>query len=164
MQFKRSTSLLMIIVFVSVLSPVVVSQVNMQNMPGMKMGNSNTTRKRKTPKKKPVARRHNMGKMAGMNMPAMKTSSTHRMRHRRRARSRSSSESTKKPGMQNMPGMNMPRMTMPKSPASPTPKRQGETQMNMPGMQRPSASPSPQASPSLHAASCCPASRRACTE
>src|SRR5205823_10864790 len=73
-----------------------------------------------------------------MNMPGMKMSGTHRMKHRRR---RSLARSTMKPGMQNMPGMNMPQ-TSPSPSASPK-----KMEMNMPGMQMPTASPNRQASP-----------------
>src|SRR6266571_3354931 len=116
---------------------------DMQNMPGMKMGNSNSQKKRRASRKKPAAKKHNMANMSGMNMPGMNMSGTHRPRHRRRNRR---SRSTMKPGMQNMPGMKMPGMKMPVTKTSPMPKPSPQ-QMNMPGMKMPQTSPSPSASP-----------------
>src|SRR2546428_10627389 len=78
---------------------------DMKNMSGMKMGNSNSQKKRMASRKKPAVKKHNMANMPGMNMPGMKMSNTHRMRHRRR---RPRARSTMKPRMQNMPGMKMP--------------------------------------------------------
>src|SRR6266566_3885864 len=121
---------------------------DMKNMPGMKMGNSNSQKKRTTRRNKPAAKKHNMANMPGMNMPGMKMSSTRRRRHRHKSRR---SSSTMKPGTQNMPGMKMPGMKMPgmnMSQANPSPSSSPQKmQMNMPGMQMPSASPNPQASP-----------------
>src|SRR5437763_5166005 len=116
---------------------------DMKNMPGMKMGNSNSQKKRMASRKKPAVKKHNMANVPGMNMPGMKMSSTHRMRHRRR---QSRARSTMKPGMRNMPGMTMPGMKMPGTKPSSTPTASPQ-QMNMPGMQMPTASPNPQASP-----------------
>ena len=116
---------------------------DMKNMPGMKMGNSNSQKKRMASRKKPAVKKHNMANVPGMNMPGMKMSSTHRMRHRRR---QSRARSTMKPRMQDMPGMTIPGMKMPGTKQSPTPTASPQ-QMNMPGMQMPSASPKPQGSP-----------------
>jgi hypothetical protein len=119
---------------------------DMKNMPGMKMSNTNSQKKRTTRRKNQPAKKHNMANMPGMNMPGMKMSNTHRMRHRRRSR-RSPARSTMKPGMQNMPGMNMPGMQMPSASPNPQGSPQQQMQMNMPGMQMPQASPSPGAQP-----------------
>src|SRR2546421_5277085 len=116
---------------------------DMKNMPGMKMSNSNSQKKRMASRKKPAVKKHNMANMPGMNMPGMKMSSTHRMRHRRR---QSRARWTMKPRMQNMPGMTMPGMKMPGAKQSPTPTASPQ-QRNMPAMQMPSAPPNPQASP-----------------
>ena len=144
MQFRSKSRLLMILIFLSLLFVVGTAQDNMQNMPGMKMGNSHTTKKKRTTKKKPAAKRHKMGNMSGMNMSGMKMSSTHRTKHRRGPTSRSSTTAAKKPGMQNMPGMNM---NTPKAQASPSPGPQAQMPVNMPGMPVPQQNPSPSASP-----------------
>src|SRR6266702_26420 len=70
---------------------------DMQNMPGMKMGNSNSQKKRRASRKKPAAKKHNMANMSGINMPGMKIPKT----------SPSPSASPQKMGM-TMPGMQMP--------------------------------------------------------
>src|SRR6266566_1762203 len=112
---------------------------DMKNMPGMKMGNSNSQKKRTTRRNKPAAKKHNMANMPGMNMPGMKMSSTRRRRHRHKSRR---SSSTMKPGTQNMPGMKMPGMKMPATKTSPRPKPSPQ-QMKMPGMNMSQANPSP---------------------
>ncbi len=136
----------MAIIFMSAF--VIFAGQDLKNMPGMKMGNTTTHKHRKTTRKKPPVKKHNMSNMPGMNMPGMKMS-THRMKHRRRARRGASPGMTKKPAMQNMPGMNMPGMDMSKPQASPTPKPQGQMPMNMPGMNMPmpQTTPSPSSSP-----------------
>src|SRR5881398_2926039 len=141
----KSISRVAVILAATLVSGFVSSAVpqDMKNMPGMKMGNSNSQKKRMASRKKPAVKKHNMANMPGMNMPGMKMSNTHRMRHRRR---RSSARSTMKPRMQNMPGMTMPGMKMPGTKQSPTPTASPQ-QMNMPGMQMPQASPSPGAQP-----------------
>ena len=166
MQSKSNSRLLIIVVLTFAFSLVISAQENMQNMPGMKMGNSHAHKKRTTKKKKPSPKKHNMGNMSGMNMPGMKMSGKHRMTHRRGTK-RTSAGSTMKPGMQNMPGMKMPstqksptakpspqqtnmpgmQMPMPQSTASPSSSPQQPMQMNMPGRQMPSSSPNPQGSP-----------------
>src|SRR5437016_1413077 len=108
----KSISRVAVILAATLVSGFVSSAVpqDMKNMPGMKMGKSNSQKKRMASRKKPAVKRHNMANMPGMNMPGMKMSNTHRMRHRRR---RSRARSTMKARMQNMPGMTMPGMNMP---------------------------------------------------
>src|SRR3989440_5002942 len=141
----KSISRVAVILAATLVSGFVSSAVpqDMKNVPGMKMGNSNSQKKRMASRKKPAVKKHNMANMPGMNMAGMKMSSTHRMRHRRR---QSRARSTMKPRMQNMPGMTMPGMKMPGIKQSPTPTASPQ-QMNMPGMKMPSASPKPQGSP-----------------
>src|SRR2546421_7071836 len=156
---SRFAVIMTVILSIGLLSSAVAQ--DMKNMPGMKVGNSNSEKKRRASRKRPAAKKHNMANMPGMNMPGMKMSSTHRTRHRRRSRR---SRSTMKPGMQNMPGMKMPGMKMPATKTSPTPKPKPQQmnmpqanpspsstpqkmEMNVPGMQMPAASPNPRASP-----------------
>ncbi|HKP39328.1 MAG TPA: hypothetical protein VJT71_20895 [Pyrinomonadaceae bacterium] len=96
-------------------------------------------------KKKPAARKHDMGSMTGMNMPGMKMSGMHKHTPRRKRTARTR-RSTKKQQMGNMPGMNMPGMKMPTTQQSPTSQPKSQ-QMNMPGMNMPQTTPSPSASP-----------------
>ena len=167
MEFESSTKLAVIIAVIFTFTSVIFAGQDMQNMPGMKMGNANTQKKRKTTKKKSTAKKHKMDNMQGMNMPGMKMSATHNTRNRGRAKRRTASTAAKKPAMQNMPGMNMPQqkpattaapkkmetnmpgmqMPMPQTTPAPSSSPQQPMQMNMPGMQMPSSSPNPQASP-----------------
>jgi len=157
MQFKSITLLIVITVIVGG-SFVVSAQQDMQNMPGMKMGNKGTQKKRTTTRKKPTGKKHNMANMPGMNMSGMHKHTRRKMRTERRGKSTTGHQMGNMPGMKmpanktspttkpsaeqmNMPGMNMPQ-TSPSPSASPQ-----KTEMNMPGMQMPSASPNPQASP-----------------
>src|SRR5437588_685037 len=112
MQFKGISLLIVMTVIVGG-SLVVSAQQDMQNMPGMKMGNKGTQKKKRTTtRKKPSAKKHNMMNMPGMQMP--------------QATSSPGAQPAASPQTQmNMPGMNMP---MPQ--ASPSP---GAMQ-NMPGM------------------------------
>jgi hypothetical protein len=105
----------------------------MPETPGVKMSKTGTQKKRTAPRKRPKARRS----MSGRKMPGTKMSRIHRIKHR----GRTAKSSAKKTGMQNMLGMKMPGMNMPKSQASPAQPK--PTEMNMPGMQMPTASPSP---------------------
>src|SRR2546421_10449887 len=124
----KSISRVAVILAATLVSGFVSSAVpqDMKNVPGMKMGNSNSQKKRMASRKKPAVKKHNMANMPGMNMPGMKMSSTHRMRHRRR---QSRARSTMKPRMQNMPGMTIPGMKMPS--ASPKPQGSPQQQMEM---------------------------------
>src|SRR5436190_7439586 len=134
------------VIMIAILSTGLISSAapqDMTNMPGMKMGNTNSPKKRTTRRRKPAAKKNNMANMSGMNMPGMKMSSTHRTKHRR---SSGRSRPTMKPGMGNMPGMKMPGMKMPATKTPPTSKPSPQ-QMNMPGMNMPQTSPSPSASP-----------------
>lgn len=138
MQFK-SISLFIVIAVIVGGSFVVSAQQDMQNMPGMKMGNKGTPKKKRTTTgKKPSAKKHNMANMPGMNMSGM---GKHTRRKKRTVRRRSSAT---KHQMGNMPGMKMPGMKMPATKTTPTPK--SSAQMNMPGMNT-QTSPSPSASP-----------------
>src|SRR5436305_1683436 len=65
---------------------------DMKNMPGMKMGNSNSQKKRTTRRNKPAAKKHNMANMPGMNMPTPGGSPSH-------------GTMQNMPGMDNMQGM-----------------------------------------------------------
>jgi len=56
----------------------------MQNMPGMKMGNKGTQKKKTTTRRKPSAKKHNMANMPGMNMPGMKMSGMHKHTRRKK--------------------------------------------------------------------------------
>ena len=162
MQFKRISLLIVMTVIVGG-SLVVSAQQDMQNMPGMKMGNKGTQKKKTTTRKKPNARKHNMANMPGMNMPGMKMSGMHKHTRRKKRTARRKPPTTKHQ-MGNMPGMkmpatktsptskpapqqmNMPGMKMPQANPSRSSSPQ-KMEMNMPGMQMPTASPNPQASP-----------------
>ncbi len=144
MQFKGISLLLVITVIVGG-SLVVSAQQNMQNMPGMKMGNKGTQKKRTTTRKKPSAKKHNMANMPGMNMPGMSMPGMHK-HTRRKKRTARRKQSTTKHQMGNMPGMKMPGMKMPATKTAPTTKPSPQ-QMNMPGMNMPRTSASPSASP-----------------
>ena len=143
-----------LVAFLLVANLPVLAQHEGHNMPGMSKpkpkpkSKATTRRKKKVTRKKPPAKRDDMGNMPGMKMPAKPPSSP--------AQSPAPQPS---PGMpMNMPGMqmpqaspsaspqtqmNMPGMQMPQASPSASP----QTQMNMPGMQMPAASPNPQASP-----------------
>src|SRR5258706_448510 len=68
MHFKGISLLIVITVIVGGFL-VVSAQQDMRNMPGMKMGNKGTQKKRTTTRKKPSAKKHNMANMPRMNMP-----------------------------------------------------------------------------------------------
>lgn len=158
MQFKGISLLIVMAVIVGG-SFVVSAQHDMQNMPGMKMGNKGTQKKKRTTtKKKPSGKKHNMANMPGMNMPGMHKHTRRTKRTARRKPSttkhqmgnmpgmntpatKTSPAAKPSPGQMNMPGMNMPQ-TSPSRSASPQ-----KMEMNMPGMPMPTASPNPQASP-----------------
>jgi hypothetical protein len=138
MQFK-SILLLIVIALIVAGSVVVPAQPDMQDMPGMKMGNKGTQKKKTATRKKLSAQRHNTANLPGMHK--------HTRRRKRRVGRRSSGA---KQQMDNMPVMSMPGMKMPATGMSPTTKPPTEINvpgMNMPGMQMPSVSPNPQASP-----------------
>ncbi len=137
---------------------VVSAQHDMQNMPGMKMSNTGT-QKKKTTKRKSKAKRHRMAKSATHKHTGPKQTA-------RSKKAKTTNSLGNMPGM-SMSGMKMPQaqqsatkpssaqasqqMNMPagmKQQPSPSPTASpNKTQMNMPGMQMPTASPSPQASP-----------------
>ena len=94
MHFKGISLLIVITVIVGG-SLVVSAQQDMQNMPGMKMGNKGTQKKRTTTRKKPSARKHNMANMPGMNMPGMKMSGMHKHTRRKRPTARRRQPTTK---------------------------------------------------------------------
>ncbi len=128
---------------------------DMQNMPGMSKSKPAAQKKTTAQRKRPAAKKHEMGNMPGMNMPGMKMPGMQKPKHaRRKQRGASKRQPAKKKEMGNMPGMKMPGMNMPKTQASPsaekpetsTPSPQ-QMPMNMPGMQMPATSPSPTASP-----------------
>src|SRR5205807_2334935 len=128
MQFKRISLLIVMTVIVGG-SLVVSAQQDMQNMPGMKMGNKGTQKKKTTTRKKPNARKHNMANMPGMNMPTA---------------SPNPQASPQSQMQMNMPGMQTPQATS--SPGA-QPGVSPQTQMNMPGMNMPMPGASPSASP-----------------
>jgi hypothetical protein len=101
-----------------------------------------TARKKKSPaRKKTQVKKHQMGNMAGMNMPGMQKGKP----VRRRNRTRMTSQPAKKHQLENMPGMNMPQ-----SPSSTSPGHQaspGHKDMNMPGMHTQGSSSPPSAKP-----------------
>jgi hypothetical protein len=125
-----------------------LAQQDMQNMPGMSKSRPTAQKKRTAPKKRPAARKHELGNMAGMNMPGMKMSGRHKPKHtRRKKRIALKRQPAKKHEMGNMPGTSIPGMNMPKEQASPSQKTSGtptpqpspkQMQMNMP---MPAASP-----------------------
>jgi len=118
-------------VFLSVANLPVLAQHQGHNMPGMSKpkpkSKATTRRKKKVVRKRQPAKKHDMGNMPGMTMPAKPSSSP---------------TQAPQPSPQQMQ-MNMPGMPMPTSSPSASP----QTQTNMPGMQMPAASPNPQASP-----------------
>jgi len=149
--------------FLLVANLPVLAQHDMSNMPGMSKPKATTRKKGKAKRKKQTVKKHNMGKMPGMNM-----SGTHRRKPAsRRKKASAQKNSANKNQMGKMPGMNMPaQSSSPKQSAAPqsspqqmqmnmpgmqmpqaSPSASPQIQMNMPGMQMPSASPNPQTSP-----------------
>lgn len=102
----------------------------MQNMPGMKMGNS-----KRRPKAKATGRQRKRtrqrGEMRAMNMKRMKMPASSR------STSQPATKSSQQMEMPQSPNMQMPTQS-PQAQPSASPE-----QMNMPGMQMPQASPSP---------------------